>query len=370
MKYLDSHTFAFINCPIGFVDGDNDFVVHLPPRVPDEVFIVRSTYAAQLWNPTIVGTNYLCNWLDPGGRYAAMGFPKPYQTGSGPLRGFNILPISGANSKPYHDIQFLHPPAYSKARGDALCADMAYKGGGGDFYWQLWWLVDAPLSWPTNSAPNGADDLNTRILLNFDEYPSCWRDFSAYCHLTYLYGNSGIAKTPVKFGKGSLACINGGFRIPNAPDLVHGASDWTWETWVYPTNPNGLQIILGQGANYSPVTIQQSGLNFVFGASASGTSWDVANGVAMGSATLNTWQHLAAVRNGSSITLWKDGVQQGAAIPVTGALCSKGDEWTLGYLGSGPSVLLPWQGYLGETRFSNVARNPALFPPTVSYGGA
>lgn len=370
MRHLDSHTFAFMGLPPATAVGQNAFNVHLPPRVPDEVFIVRSQLAAQVWNPSVTGTNFLSSWIDPGSRYAANGFPAQQVTGSGSLMGFNILPIAPLPAKPFADVQFKYPVAYSKSRGDCLGIDLAYAGGGGDFYWQLWWRADHPQVWPTNFAPNGADDINTRLLLNFDEYPSDYRDFSQWCHLTSLYGNSGISKTPLKFGKGSLACIAGGLQTVNAPDLVHGSANWTWETWVYPTTATGTQVIIGQGPNYSPVTIQQNGTAFSFGASASGTSWDVANGVSLGSVTANAWQHLAAIRNGGSITLWNNGVQQGAAIPISGALCSKPDNWTFGYLASGASIISPWQGYLGETRFSNVARNPALFPPTVSYGDA
>lgn len=373
MTYLDSHCFAFMNLPIATAVGQNAFNVHLPPRAPNEARIVRSELMAQLWNPAITGTNFLAAWVDPGGRYAAMGFPAAQLVGSGGMNSLNILPIVAG--RPVDNREHPHPVVYSKSRGDCIGLDLAYAGGGGDFYLVVEWEVNCLPTYPTNAAPNGADDLATRLLLNFDEHPSNYRDFSAWCHLTYLQGGAGLNHSTVKFGKGSLQPYvtgNGCMSIVLTHDLVLGASDWTWETWAYPNNNNATQILINQGNGYSPVEIGQlANGTFYFAASSTGTSWNVAGATSMGPAPLNTWTHLAALRSGNAITLWNNGVQQGPAISVSGALYNPGSDWTIGAAGTPATGLnSPFAGCIGETRLSNVARDPALFPPTVSYGGA
>ena len=92
-----------------------------------------------------------------------------------------------------------------------------------------------------------------------------------------------------------------------------GTDNFTIQGWVYLTATSGSQQTLcakGTGAdNQASYHIALNGSTWVYYLSGSGSAWSIASGVSMGaSAGLNTWQHIALVRSGSTFTPYVNGV--------------------------------------------------------------
>lgn len=74
-----------------------------------------------------------------------------------------------------------------------------------------------------------------------------------------------------------------------------------------------------------------------------------------------TWRHWAIVRNGSTVTLYKDGVSQGTDTDSNTIGTSTYNQLVFGY-GSWGS----WAGYVDEIRVSDTARYTSGFTPSTS----
>ena len=101
--------------------------------------------------------------------------------------------------------------------------------------------------------------------------------------------------------------------VPDNVALQFATGDFTMELWFYPTATISSQILLAKG-------IGSDGFEFRSRSSGGGNyfSFWAANGVtaiveSSVTFTLNTWQHLAAVRSSGTITLYKNGVNVGSA---------------------------------------------------------
>lgn len=112
----------------------------------------------------------------------------------------------------------------------------------------------------------------------------------------------------------SSGWFDGNSRVELDKVLNFGSSNFTMEAWVRPTS----NVLYG-----SIITKRQSGIaaGFVLSVNSlvpkmyisSGTStWDIASNVGTIAINLNTWNHLAVVRNGNTISLYVNGVLSGS----------------------------------------------------------
>ncbi len=140
-------------------------------------------------------------------------------------------------------------------------------------------------------------------------------------------------------------------RLNMNPSILRSQTeDFTWEAWVYPTRSNvgqfcwnsDFQVILQQNTLVPTLTNQYS---------------YYASGPAL---TLNTWNHVAAVRNGSTLKVYTNGVS-GTAYTFAGAFTA-----SVGYVGCSWQQTGQFQGYMDDIRLTTgAARYTANFtPPT------
>jgi len=186
-------------------------------------------------------------------------------------------------------------------------------------------------------------------------------------------GNAQISTAQSRFG-GSSALFDGSgdnLQLSNSSDYNFGSNNFTVECWVRATNFTGFPSIMGMATigTYGGWTIQfnTSGVPF-FQCSTNNSSINITPG---GPAlSTGTWSHLAVVRNGNSIRVYKDGVG-GTAVTITGSIITSSANLIIGD-GYGVSqsfvAATDFNGHIDEVRISNTARYTANFTaPTQAF---
>ena len=159
-------------------------------------------------------------------------------------------------------------------------------------------------------------------------------------------GNAQVSTTQAKFGTTSIYFDGtGDWLSTRMTENLVLRSDFTLEAWVYPTTITGSSrtiLFLENGANSATFYISSSGI----------LSLDIA-GVAnytLGSTavTTNSWQYIAFVRSGSTLTGYINGSSVGTAT-VTASIGSTGSCLVGANSGSGGA---PFFGYIDELRLT------------------
>jgi hypothetical protein len=122
-------------------------------------------------------------------------------------------------------------------------------------------------------------------------------------------------------------------------------------------------IVAKCSAAYAPYWVSFYGGNSIkFCASSTNSGWDVANNISFGSPTLNSWNHFAVSRSGSSIRLFLNGVL-GATVTSSAALTDHSSPFTIGSQFSGGN---PFTGYISNVRLvkGTAVYTSAFTPPT------
>lgn len=187
------------------------------------------------------------------------------------------------------------------------------------------------------------------------------------------YGNVQLSTDVMKNGTGSMFFDGTGDYLSITPvtNMIFGSGDFTVEFWAYfPTYPTGLA---GDAQGYVAFRDQAGGNYGVFiGVLSANTNKIFATSAGIditSNATyaLNSWNHIAYVKSGSTVTLYQNGVSVGSAthtanMTSTNATINIGrGEW------SGSPTLL--NGYIDDLRITKgYARYTQNFtPPSQSF---
>jgi hypothetical protein len=191
-----------------------------------------------------------------------------------------------------------------------------------------------------------------------------------------VYGNTTISTAQSKY-YGSSAYFDGTgdyLAISSSSDFAFGTGNFTIETWWFPTSTTRQAIYHGSwGADYS-IGIDYNGassnLKLGMWASSNGSSWNLlnadsgGNGITAGTPVQNQWNHIAFVRNGSTFSMYLNGVSVGivtgitAAVDVTASDAQVIGEWWY------PGAMNSISGYLQDFRiYKGIAKYTANFTP-------
>ena len=164
---------------------------------------------------------------------------------------------------------------------------------------------------------------------------------------------------------------------PGNSNFTLGTADFTMECWFRTTTNPGLGQIIGfrSSANggFGAVSMFVSSTNLVTYCSSNAGGWDIANGTVISAISLNTWYHLAAVRNGSSLVFYLNGT---ASLTISLTSFSSAFTQTANALFLGGDDLAspgdPYTGYISSVRFvRGLAVYTANFtPPTAPLTAA
>jgi hypothetical protein len=177
-----------------------------------------------------------------------------------------------------------------------------------------------------------------------------------------VFGNTQISTVQSKYGGSSIFFDGNGdyLTISDDPIWDFGTSNFTIEFWGYFTGAyqNYRRILsFGVGGNES-IILEQDGTGKIV-PSLSGTSAKFTSSSAF---PLNTWNHLAYVRDGTNFQLYFNGTPVGSTTSSDSSPASSGviiGAWL--YLSS-PSRFI--QAYLDSFRITfNVARYTSAFNP-------
>jgi len=230
-------------------------------------------------------------------------------------------------------------------------------------------LVAGTAVYTTNFTPPTAPltaITNTQLLLNFTNAGIF--DNAAENDLETV-GSAQISTSVKKYGTGSLAFdgTGGYLSVPMSQGFNFGSGDFTVEFWLYAASVNSVGVCAfpSNSSNYASVLVYGSGTTtLALYSSSAGSSWDVANGVTMGTITANSWNHVAVCRQGTSIRLFVNGVL-GNTVTYSGSFTG---TYTNSFIGDTP-LNSPLNGYIDDVRITKgYARYTANFtPPTAAF---
>ena len=191
-------------------------------------------------------------------------------------------------------------------------------------------------------------------------------------------GNAQVSSAQAKYGTTSVYFDGTGdyLTAPSSAAFDFSSGNFTIEAWVYVTSSSpSEQFIYGKRASsavYSPILVGVKAVGGVYKSyllgSTTGSSWNINGSFSGGSATipLNTWTHIAVVRNGTTFTTYVNGVQDYQTTGISGALMTNTTAVSVGAGAADGNS--PWNGYLDDVRITRgYARYTANFtPPTAA----
>jgi hypothetical protein len=154
--------------------------------------------------------------------------------------------------------------------------------------------------------------------------------------------------------------------LPNSSAFAFGSGNFTVELWVYLTSSSGTTVLNysnGQAAatNFAWELYQASATSIQFGVQQGATQYLASST----SFSINAWNHVAAVRNGNTLTIYVNGVAGGTTASVTGVTVSDPASSTLKMCAYGNGTFFT-TGYLSNFR---IVKGTAVYtanftPPT------
>ena len=207
---------------------------------------------------------------------------------------------------------------------------------------------------PFPTAPLSRD-VNTRLLMNFSNAGVI--DGSGKNSIQTV-GDVKISTTQSKFDNSSIVFDGTGdyLTIPDSPIMKLGSQNFTIEGWIYIANGSSW-MVAGKNNEWA-LYGDTNRWAYKVGAWSGGTqviltAW---------TPTLNTWYHVACVRNSTNTTIYINGtsIVSNASVNIT-------DSTGLVYVGGNGPSSVALNGYIDDLRISNgIARYTANFTAPIA----
>ena len=202
---------------------------------------------------------------------------------------------------------------YGEAVGGTGFGGVTYQGDGSSGF-LVWGAQLETASSPSNYTPTPANfRIAPSLLLNFAN--SAVVDTSGAGNITTV--SNATITSAAKYGSGALAFNGSSDYFQSSWSLNSflspGTNNWTLETWVFMTRSlSSVQVIANygyeSGSTRSFVWYYNGDGTFRLAQSPDGsTNYDAGFGAPQGGFSLNTWYHLAIVRNSGAMTMYVNG---------------------------------------------------------------
>lgn len=219
-------------------------------------------------------------------------------------------------------------------------------------------------------------DAYTKLMLHFNKD---FADDSQLPKTVTAYGHAQISTAQNKFG-GASAYFDGNgddyLSVPNSADFNLSTGDFTFDFWVYPTvyptnTKNFFVLSARAGVSNPSLTCKLTSLGKIAMGASSGTGLgtSIFSLTGVTNVPLNTWSHIAVIRNGQYFKCFINGVEDTAlAYTSTAALKDSVEPFVIGAQLAADAEYY-YKGYIDEFRFSKgIARWTSNFtPPTSEY---
>jgi hypothetical protein len=172
--------------------------------------------------------------------------------------------------------------------------------------------------------------------------------------------------TSVIGGSGYFDGAGDGLTVANNAAFSFGTGTFTIECWFNSSVTSTAAVIFsqhGSGINQGPWIVYRNGSNIQFYATSNGSTWNIANALAIGTITTNAWYHVAVTRSGSNFYTFLNG--------VAGATTTSGLTF---FAGTGPVAVGGnidaagdyFTGYISDARLikGTALYTSAFTPPT------
>lgn len=222
------------------------------------------------------------------------------------------------------------------------------------------------------SALRDAFFSNVSLLLHADgtNGSTTFTDSSSNNFTVTSVSSAAISTSIYQFGSGSIS-LNGTSQYLTVPDssaFDFGSGDWTVECWVRVTSlSTNRAVIFKRVDNLNDERWVGMGIapNGTVGGlvASSSTAWGV-NASTTSTVSLNTWTHLALVRNGSDVSLYVNGTKNTLTTTASFSVYKDTAPVLIGL--SGTTGIYPYYfaGNIDEVRITKgVARYTASFTP-------
>jgi hypothetical protein len=218
----------------------------------------------------------------------------------------------------------------------------------------------------------GGNDAFTKLLLHCDgaDASTAFTDSSAGAKTVTANGNAQIDTAQSKFG-GASALFDGTgdyLSTPDSADWAFGSGNFTIDFWIrLPSIPTDIAIFQQYVSDSNRMELNVDTGSLTFYALSAGSY--VAHYTATPGLSANTWYHLAVVRNGSSLAIYKDGIAYSlTTLTAIGTLpdLSATLDFGKGHFNAADKYL---NGWIDEVRVSkDIARWTTDFtPPSQAY---
>jgi hypothetical protein len=219
-------------------------------------------------------------------------------------------------------------------------------------------------------------DSYTKLLLHLDNNVTD----SEMTPKTVTNNNVTFSDTVKKWGySGVFNGTTAYLTVPDSEDFDFGSGDFTLECYVNLSAEATTHGIVSQGDSFfgdrafvfALDKISGNNYNFYVSYSIDGTNNIILTRDA-GIFTLGTFYHIALVRNGPDLRLFKDGTQIGATYNIgTSIIFNSSGTFNVGMTLYNASLYYLFNGYIDEIRISKgIARWTSNFtPPTSQYAG-